>query len=130
MLKRKMQGKITKEIQSLETTNAKLQRAGYPETPLTTAELCEVLDVDGVINSNFGLSKPMSEGAAIAVGLLVGAWGASNEVRVTLSISDCANTKLIWNYEHKLSGSVGSTPARIVDDLMRKASKKMPYIQN
>jgi hypothetical protein len=69
LLKRKMQGRMTQEIQDIETTNAKLKRAGYPENPLTTAELCDALGVDGVMSSNFGLSKPMSEGAAIAVGL-------------------------------------------------------------
>lgn len=128
MLKRKMQGKLTKEIQEIETTTIKLQRAGYPETPLTTAELCSVLGVDGVMSSSFALSKPMSDGAAVAVGLLVGAWGSTNEVRTTLSISDCKNKKLIWNYEHKLSGSIGSSPSRIVDQLMRQASLKMPYM--
>jgi len=72
----------------------------------------------------------MSDGAAIALGLLVGAWGSTNEVRATLSISDCENKKLIWNYEHKLSGGLGSSPSRIVDQLMRQASRKMPYVIN
>jgi hypothetical protein len=130
MLKRKMQGKLTQEIQDLETTITKLQRAGYPENSLTTAELCEVLGVDGIMTSSFALSRPMSEGAAIAIGLLAGAWGTTNEVRTSLSISDCMNKKLIWNYEHKLSGSIGSSPARIVDQLMRQASLKMPYIND
>lgn len=130
MLKRKMQGRITQEIQDIATTNAKLQRAGYPENALTTAELCELLGVDGIMTSSFGLSKPMSEGAAVAIGLLAGTWGATNEVRATLSISDCENNKLIWNYEHKLSGGIGSSPAAIVDQLMRQASRKMPYVVN
>jgi hypothetical protein len=69
----------------------------------------------------------MSTGAAVAVALLVGAWGATNEVGVTLSISDCSNKKLIWNYDHKFSGGLGSSPASLVDGLMRHASKKMPY---
>ncbi|MCF8332353.1 MAG: hypothetical protein K9H84_07875 [Bacteroidales bacterium] len=129
MLKRKMQGKITKEIQEIQTTNAKLLKAGYPENPLTTAELCEVLGVDGIMTSNFGLSKPMSEGAAVALVALAGTWGSTNEVKVTLSISDCENKKLIWNYEHKLSGGIGSSPSKIVDQLMRKASRKMPYVK-
>ena len=128
LLKRKMQGKISQEIQEIETTNAKLKKAGYPETPLTTTQLCEVLGVDGIMTSNYGLSKPMSEGAAIAVALLVGAWGATNEVHVSLSISDCNNKKLIWNYDHKFSGGIGSSPSRLVDGLMRQASKKMPYM--
>ncbi|HLN74664.1 MAG TPA: hypothetical protein VK205_15340 [Prolixibacteraceae bacterium] len=129
MLKRNMQGKITQEIQETETTNAKLKKAGYPENPLTNAELCEVLGVDGIMTSNYSLSKPMSDGAAVAVALLVGAWGATNEVHVSLSISDCSNKKLIWNYDHKFSGSIGSSPARLVDELMRRASKKMPYLE-
>lgn len=128
MLKRKMQGKISQEIQEIETTNAKLKKAGFPENPLTTAELCEVLGVDGIMTSNYGMSKPMSDGAAVALALLVGAWGSTNEVHVSLSISDCNNKKLIWNYDHKFSGSIGSSPSRLVDGLMRKASIKMPYM--
>jgi hypothetical protein len=130
MLKRKMQGKITPEIQDVETTNAKLMNAGYPEKALTSEELCEILGVDGTLGSNYSLSKPMSQGAAIAVQVLFGAWGATNEVVVALNIKDCANNKLLWNYDHKFSGSIGSSPARLVDGLMRHASKKMPYIIN
>ena len=128
MLKRKMQGRITQEIQEVETTNALLKKAGYPENPLTSAELCSVLGVDGIMSSNYSLSKPMSDGAAVAVALLVGAWGSTNEVTVSLSINDCMNKKLIFNYDHKYSGSIGSSPARLVDALMREASKKMPYM--
>jgi hypothetical protein len=128
LLKRKMQNNMSQEIQDIETTNAKLQRAGYPEEPLTTAELCDVLGVDDIMTSNYSMSKPMSQGAAIAVALLVGAFGSTNEVHVSLSISDCTEKKLIWNYDHKYSGGLGSSPARLVDGLMRNASKKMPYV--
>lgn len=130
MLKRKMQGKINPEILDIETTNAKLKKANYPDNPITPGELCEILGVDGIIVSNFSLSKPMSEGGAVALGLLFGVWGSTNEVNVSLGIHDGKNKKLIWNYEHKYSGSVGSSPARLVDGLMRNASKKMPYIIN
>ena len=130
MLNRKMQGKITVELQEIETTNAKLSRAGYPETPLTTAELCEVLGVDAIMTSNFGLSKPVSEGAAIAAAVLIGVGTKTNRVQVRLSINDCDNKKMIWSYEHRLSGGLGSSPSSIVNLLMRKASKKMPYVNN
>ena len=129
LLKRKMQGKITQEIQDVETTNALLEKAGYPTEPLTANDMCGILGVDGIITSNFGMSKPMSEGAAVAIGLLVGVWGATNEVTVSMGVNDCSNNKQIWNYNHKYSGGVGSTPSRLVDDLMRNASKKMPYIK-
>jgi hypothetical protein len=128
MLQRKMQGKISQEIQEVVTTNAILKKAGYPENPLTTAELCEVLGVDGIMTSNFGLSKPMSEGAAIAEAIVSDSRSSTNEVHASLSISDYKNNKLIWNYDYKSSGSLGSSHSKLVDDLMRDASLKMPYI--
>jgi hypothetical protein len=128
MLKRKMQGKLTQEILDVETTNAKLASAGYPEKAMTPGEICAILGVDGLIGSNFGLSKPMSDGAAIALALLGAGGGSTNEVRVSLNINDCAGKKLIWNYDHKYSGGIGSSPSRLVDAMMRKASKKMPYL--
>ncbi|MFN4909892.1 MAG: hypothetical protein ACK438_03130 [Flavobacteriales bacterium] len=127
MLQRKMQGKMVQEILDVETTNAKLLTAGYPEKPLSPSEICSVLGVDGIIGSNFGLSKPMSDGAAIAVALLGGAT-STNEIRVSLNINDCLGKKLIWNYDHKYSGGIGSSPSRMVNDIMRSASMKMPYL--
>lgn len=127
MLRRKMQNKILVEIQDIETTNAKLARVGYDASPLSPAEMCELLGVDGIITSNFALSKPMSDGAAIALGLIGGVWGATNNTTVTLEIHDLETRKLLWNYNHKLSGSVGSSPATLVDNLMRNASNQMPY---
>jgi hypothetical protein len=127
MLKRKMQGTIFVDIQDVETTNAKLAAAGFQDTRLLTpTDLARVLNVDGVLTSNYSLSKPMSEGAAIALAVLAG-WGApTNEAVVSLSIHDSGSEKLIWNYDHKLSSSL-SSPARLVDELMRQASRKMPY---
>ena len=49
---------------------------------MTPSEICAVLGVDGLIGSNFGLSKPMSDGAAIALAVLGAGGGATNEVRV------------------------------------------------
>jgi hypothetical protein len=129
LLKRKSQGYFTPELQDLETTNTLLKRAGYPDTPMTTLEICEILKVDGILSSNYSLSKPMSEGAAIAAAIFFGAYGSTNEVYVTLTINDCDNKKMIWNYNHKYSGSIGSSQSRLVDGLMKHSSKKMPYMQ-
>jgi len=127
MLKRKMQGNIFVDIQDVEITNAKLANAGFNNGQLLTPiDMCNILGVDGIMTSNYSLSKPMSEGAAIAVALLVGVWGATNEATVSLSIHDQSAKKMIWNFDHKLSSSLGS-PARLVDALMRQASREMPY---
>lgn len=128
LLKRKMQGKIMVEIQDVETTNAMLSEAGYFDgKALTPKALCELLQVDAVMTSNYALTKPMSEGAAIAVAVLVGAWGATNQTTVDLAIHDLSTNKMIFNYNHKAASSMGSA-AQLVDDLMRQASKKLPYV--
>jgi len=128
LLRRKMQNKVFVEILDLETTNARLEKAGfYKGKVLSPAEMCALLKVDGVITSNFALTKPISDGGAIALGLLVGVWAPTNEATVTMEIHDQQTQKLLWNYNHTISGSLGSTPAQLVDNLMRNASKKMPY---
>lgn len=97
-----------------------LQRAGYFDgTAMTPYELCNTLGVDAVMMSNYSLSKPMSEGAAIAVGVLIGYWGSTNNTAIDLELYDKQTKKMFWNYNHKASGSVGSTPAQLVDNLMR-----------
>jgi hypothetical protein len=127
MLKRKMQGTIFVDIQDVETTIALLTKAGINEGKiLTPDDMCRILGVDGILTSNYSLSKPMSEGAAIALGVIAGFWGPTNEATVSLSIHDSGTNKMIWNYDHKLSSSL-STPAKLVDALMRQASRKMPY---
>lgn len=128
MLKRKMQGTILVEIQDVETTNAILANAGYNNGDLLTPiDLCSILGVDGILTSNYSLSKPMSEGAAIAMAVVTGFWGSTNEVAASLSIHDNRSAKMIWNFDHKLSSTL-SSPAKLVDDLMREASREMPYV--
>ena len=127
MLKRKMQGTIFVDVQNVETTNALLSNAGFQDGgSLTPADMLRVLNVDAILTSNYSLSKPISEGAAIALAVLTGWWAPTNEAVVSLSIHDYDSQKMIWNYNHRLSSSL-SSPARLVDELMRQASRQMPY---
>ena len=125
LLKRKTQGKMQVNIQDVEETNAILERSNIKN--LTTKEMCDLLEVDAIMTSNFGLKKPMSTGGAIALAVLTGYGGSTNEVVVTLSIKNCDDKSLLWKYDHKYSGGLGSSSSRLVEALMRKASKKMPY---
>jgi hypothetical protein len=127
MQKSKSEGKVSVEIQDIETTNAKLASAGYPEAFLTDEKLCEVLGVDGIIVSNFELSKPMTADQALVLNITTGAWAHySEEVRGTIAISDCANKKIIWSYQQKFDGNDLGTIAK---QFMKKAGKKMPYVK-
>lgn len=136
LLKRKTEKKLKPKIQDIELTNIELAKINYPEKQIPLEELCKILGVDAVITSNFNLSHPMSESAALALGYMQHhwgfgswGWGATNEVYVSMSIYDTKEEKLIWNYGHNCRGALGSTPQRLVDKLMRHASKKMPYIR-
>jgi len=130
VLRRKMQGKILVDVKDVETVNAQLTQAGYFESrTLTPRELCELLEVDAVVTSNFRMTKPMSEGAAVAVGLLTGIWGATNEVSVSMDLHDRNTGRMFWNFSHTLSGSTFSSPRQMVDELMRLASRNLPYRQ-
>jgi hypothetical protein len=125
-LRRKSKGQIFVDIQDVEETNVLLAR-NFPEGVYTNAEVCKALGVDAVVTSQFTLSKPMSEGAAIATMVLVGFAATTNEVKVNMSIKDCSDNTMFWNYDYQYSGSVTTTVSALVDGLMRNASRKIPY---
>ena len=130
MLNRKTKGQMVINLQDVEETNVILNRNNLDISNMTTDEICQILEVDGVLSSQFGLSKPMSTGAAVALLFLTGIGGNTNEVTVTMSLKDCSEKSLIWKYDHKYSGGVLSSPAQLVTSLMRNASKKMPYFKS
>ncbi len=120
----------TVTFQDINKTNAKLKDAGINYGDLATkdrADLAKILGVDAVIQNRIKMDKPMSEGAALAVGVLIGAWGNTNNVETTININDGKSGDLLWKYDFSASGSVGSSTTRLIDALMRNASKKFPY---
>jgi len=131
MLRRKQQGRIRGvEIMDPQTVNAKLEQAGYSTSSriLTPKEIAAMLDVDAVITSTFNTTKPMSEGAAVALGVLFGAWGPTKQTTANLSIHD-PEQGMLWNYDWVASGTF-STSEALVNGLMRNASRRMPYVVN
>lgn len=128
LLRRKGQGRFQPELLDVGTTNAKLTQAGYFNgTALTPAEICNLLGVDAVINSNFMMSKPVSEGAAIAIWAVTGVATPTNSVTANFDLYDASGKKTIWNFNRNVQGSTFSDAQSLVDYLMRRASKKMPY---
>jgi hypothetical protein len=126
LLRRKSRGEIFVDFMDVEEANAIIQR-NFPDGVYTNSEVCKALGVDGTLSAQFGLSKPMSQGAAIATLVLFGAGGATNEVTVNLSIKDCTDNTMFWNYDWRYSGGLGTSPEDLVEALMRNASRKMPY---
>lgn len=132
-LRRSDRFNYTVTFQDIVKTNSKLKEAGIAYTDLQSydrAKLCEVLGVDAVMQDRLTTEKPMSDGAAVAVGLLVGYWGSTNKAATTINIHDGKSGDLLWKYDYSASGSVGSSTTRLVDALMKNATKKFPYSAN
>ena len=126
-LQRQKQYSIT--FQDVDKTNVLLRKANlsYGDISLQDkAELCKILNVDAVISGKAVMSRPMSEGAAVALGVLVGSWGSTNRTTTSLAIHDTASN-LLWKYDHEASGSIGSSAESLSRDLLKNASKKFPY---
>jgi hypothetical protein len=129
-LRRSDKFKYTVTFQDISRTNALLKQAdvNYADMSVKTKEeLAKLLGVDAVISTRASMKKPMSDGAAVAVGILFGAWGPTNDVHTSISINEGNKGDLVWKYDYNASGSVGSNPDRLVNALMRNASRKFPY---
>jgi hypothetical protein len=129
-LRRSDKFKYTVSFQDISKTNALLLQAGIKYADMqakTKEELAKLLGVDAVISTKASMRKPMSEGAAVAVGLLVGAWGSTNDVQTSIAINEAEKGDLVWKYDYNATGSVGSNPDRLVDALMRNCSRRFPY---
>lgn len=117
-------------FQDVTKTNALLADAGitYENLNSTSRDLiCNILGVDAIVSGKATMSKPMSDGAAIAVGILVGAWGATNTINTSITIHEGERGDLLWKYDYAASGSVGSNRQSLSNALMRNSSKKFPY---
>lgn len=121
------------KFQDINKTNAKLKEAGIDYKDLRDTDrskLAQILGVDAIMQDRLNTEKPMSEGAALAVGILVGYWGNTNNVQTTINIHDGASGDILWKYDYSASGSVGSSTTKLVDALMKNATKKFPYSYN
>lgn len=94
----------------------------------TSEELAKMLEVDGIISGSISTDKPMSDGASIALGLVVGFYGATNSGKCTININDGKTGELLWKYEKTLARSLGSDINTIINAMMRKAARQFPYI--
>lgn len=129
-LRRSDKHRYTVSFQDITRTNALLKDAGISYRDIATrdrAELAKLLGVDAVLQDHTSMDKPMSDGAALAVGVLFGVWGSTNQVNTTINIHDGKSGDLLWKYDYVASGTVGSSADNLVNALMRNASRKFPY---
>lgn len=131
-LKREKTGKLKVSFLDPLTTNAKLKRMGVTFENFgdyTPDELADMIEVDAIIMGSFETNKPMSEGASVALGLLVGMYGSTNKAVLNMSIYDAEEGIQVANYNKGISGSMGSSTEDLINILMRKASRRISYTE-
>ncbi len=129
-LTRRQQGRMWVDVQDASITNAILARNGITYDNMakySPQEIAKILEVDAIVKGTFDTDKPMSDGASLALGVLVGFWGATNKATINMFIYNAADGRAIVNYNKAVAGSVGSTTDQLINKVMRKASRRIPY---
>ncbi|WP_286755376.1 hypothetical protein [Roseivirga sp. UBA838] len=129
-LTRKGRGEMVVNVQNTVETNAILEKNGFEYNSIskyTPKELAGLLGVDAVIMGSFETSKPMSEGASIALGLLIGFWGSTDKAVLNMFIYNGEDGETLFNYNRAVNGSLGTNTDNLINRLMRKSSRKIAY---
>ncbi|QKG52155.1 hypothetical protein [Hymenobacter sp. BRD67] len=129
-LKQKQDKDISVDVQDIAKTNALLAKNNITAEKLPTMtmeELAQLLGVDGIISGTFESSQPFSNGAAIAMTMVVGFSGSTNTGKLSINIHDGKTGELLWKYDKSLGRGLGSDTGSIITVIMRKASRQFPY---
>ena len=131
-LKRKKRGSLTVNVQDPYITNAKMKKNGIMADnyeKYTPKELADMLEVDAIVMGTFETTKPLSELASAALAILIGFWGPTNRATINLKIYNAKDGELLINYQKSVSGSLGSSTEKLINKLMRKASRRIAYTE-
>jgi hypothetical protein len=120
----------TVEVQDTERTNALLRKNNLIDKLDETApeELARILEVDAVIKCAYSYQKTKSEAGAIALTLLVGfGTGSVANGTLTMQINDGIQGELVWRFYKQMAEDVMSSPAYLMERMMRKVGRNFPY---
>lgn len=127
-LTRKKRGELLVDVQNPTVTNSLLKKAGidalkaYEEMP---QDICNLLGVEAIVTGNFSTNKPMSNAAALGLALF-GIGGATQNATANLDFIHNDN-EVVVNYLKNIKGGLGSSSDDLINILMRKASRRIPY---
>lgn len=129
-LTRKKRGTLLVGVQNPTRTNALLKKAGidiHNYDDMLPSELGEILGVETIITGSYETDKPMSNGAAIGLAVLTGGMFATNAATMNMDFMSTTDDELVVNYLKKVKGSLGSNAEDLINVLMRKVSRRIPY---
>lgn len=127
-LNKKKKGKLLVNVQNPKKTNKLLKDAGIDPNVANeelTSDLSKILGVEATIGGTFETNKPMSNAAAIGLALL-GVGGATQNVTLNLDIIH-KDDETVVNYLKNMKGGLGSSTDDLINVLMRKTARRIPY---
>ncbi len=129
-LTRKKRGSLLVDVQNPTRTNALLKEKGidiHSYDQYLPSELGKILGVETIITGTFETSKPMSNGAAIGLAVLTGGMFATSSATMNMDFMSATDDELVVNYLKKINGSLGTDAQDLINILMRKVSRRIPY---
>ena len=129
-LTRKKRGTLLVNVQNPTRTNALLKKNGidiHSYDEYLPSELGKILGVETVIMGSFETSKPMSNAAGIGLLLITGGMFATSTATMNMDFMSTTDDELVVNYNKKVKGSLGKDAQDLINILMRKVSRRIPY---
>lgn len=129
-LTRKKRGTLLVDVQNPNRTNALLKKNGidiHSSNEYLPSELGEILGVETVIIGSFETSKPMSNAAAVGLAVLTGGLFATSRATINVDFMSTTDDELVVNYLKTIKGTLGSDSQDLINILMRKVSRRIPY---
>ena len=129
-LTRKKRGTLLVDIQNPTRTNALLNKNGIDIHALEAylpSELGKILGVETIITGTFETSKPMSNAAGIGLAVLTGGLFATSSATMNMDFMSTTDDELVVNYLKNIKGSLGTDAQDLINILMRKVSRRIPY---
>ena len=127
-LNKKKKGDLRVNVQNPKKTNKLLEEAGI--NPLEANEelasdLAKILGAEAILSGNFETNSPMSGAAAVGLAL-IGIGGATQNATINLDIIH-KDDEIVVNYLKNVKGGLGSSSDDLINVLLRKAARRIPY---
>src|SRR5690606_5671093 len=129
-LKRQRRKEYIIDFQDTKNTNSILKKNGIDANNIgiyTTQELCKILNVDAIVSGNLTLNALISKGVSTSYDIISFITGKSDYGRIVIKVSDGITGKLLWKYEKTITRKSGKNTDAIIEDMMKKATRKFPY---
>jgi hypothetical protein len=121
------EGKCFVEVLDMSSTNDVALPAGYNEGRISPKELCKLLKVDAVFESNVQILEPVSEATAIFFQQATGTTLITNSITLRASLIDTLGNMPIWNLTAMKNGTLGSFKQIMLNKVIRRTTRNTPY---